>query len=1606
MIPRRVTDDFDEMDPIHGKLDEALNSYQFAALAALEQAVRDNEFTSELENDRDNPDRDNIDLDIGTSDDMRTDAVARSRRAASRLEKLVRRSAKLASRGDEVRKHVAFTTPQDAAALRSGILDVTTVTHASPVRQPPSVSDFTSMGYTTTIAKYKEARRQFIMLDRSFDKSKTKKVGKTQRVEHRVRKETETVEGDTMYLAVDASPKESSLSCAIVDDDVYYAIVDTGTTVSIATIKRRDMFETFNKKRTVTIAGFNNSKSKSSGSGTIAGFVRDVKGKRIPLRLPRVHEVPGAPHDLISVSNMKHHGFSFIFTPDESYMLTPDKEKVPMIEKGGLFWMRIKKAIGPAAQEVGQIQTANTVWHDEHELLNEVSTPNSGAADEPRAANARCVAWRCENCSMIRRAGVTNVPLDVMHRRLNHCNIDTIKRMAKNGALDVNVMGKTSPVCGVCETAKAHRRAVPKHREYEPEELKPFQRVWCDLKGKLDKDFWGNQYICTWTCEATRWSYVSFIAKKSDAKAEYKKFLEWVELNGFKVGNLNSDSGGEYTSSNGKLTVNHNAKVITEFEKISKAHKVQQNFTAPYTPEHNGVSERLNRTLVESGRALLIEAGIAKEFWSLAVKHLVYVKNRMYHSALTQGNCGASPYQSVFGKAPRFKQLRVFGCDAWKLDHHHRSGSWKRKAKKMIFVGISENKKGWVLLDPSTRKLTTTYHATFDEDMSNRRCALRDFDLRQAKAGAGASHDEARQAKLERCLYDDNAPLVDREVYKDFETSSIDENDDDDDDDEPPPPRQQRKRTGHHEQRAHGRAEEKESEEVDDDDDEPSPQRQQRKRTGHHNRGDPATPEFRGDRPSTRSSTTSSARSSTPPTSPASPTPRRPDVPTRRAAIGAPQGLDDDDYKFIRQAYENDLPLVFTQRNPKRHEKRSRTRYEKYKSALNLREAITRGATWDDIKWDFDRGWVDFTPTARSNHATIIDLMERQRMRTMNDNSSNLNYLTFEESIQQEYGLMASEVIEELSHREQRLLEQALEGQTLTEFAYSCAARIMIDEPLTVREAMASENASEWRAAMTKEIDMLTKFKCFGIVTQREALQHGKLVKSKWVFKVKYQQDGEVERFKARLVAKGFSQRPGQDYVDGETYSPVFSYSSLRTIVSKAANDDFQLDCWDLASSFVQQPLDVDHMYMVTPDGYPKTTTSGERTALHVRQSLYGLKQASRLLSDRLSSYLKSIGFKQLISDRCVFVKGHGREQLIAATWVDDIVLSSAKENKAGRRDFDKALRREFEMSPWTSGETDWLLNIKVTRDWDKGTIHLSQPQAIEKLAMKFNLTGREGRNPSIPMSPTLKLEKPAEKDIVPSSEFDYPSAVGGMLYLSLTARPDVAQSVGVLSRFMACPSQEHVKAAKQVIQYLYATKDMGITYTRGGSGSPHMDYEQEDGLQTYVHTRKSKTAIDDPMGDSFLMGSYADADLAGDIGTRKSTTGFCMVLNGGVINWSSKLQATVALSTAEAETIAGTETVKQVMHLRLFLRELGQEQREPSIVYEDNAAAIALGHGNEQSKRSKHYAIKVAFLNEKYKEGVFAYKKVSTKFEIADAFTKALPRDDFCRFRQWMGVT
>jgi hypothetical protein len=244
---------------------------------------------------------------------------------------------------------------------------------------------------------------------------------------------------------------------------------------------------------------------------------------------------------------------------------------------------------------------------------------------------------------------------------------------------------------------------------------------------------------------------------------------------------------------------------------------------------------------------------------------------------------------------------------------------------------------------------------------------------------------------------------------------------------------------------------------------------------------------------------------------------------------------------------------------------------------------------------------------------------------------------------------------------------------------------------------------------MDEEIGNLNQFGCFQKAPRSEALKHGRLVKSKWVFKVKYNDDNTVQRFRARLVAKGFTQVPGSDFY--ETYSPVFSYTSLRTIFAVAADKDLQLDQWDLKNSFIQQKLDVEHMYMECPDGYAKQMENGEPAAMHCLQSIYGLKQSSRLLHQRLSKFLRASGFKQLISDQCVYTKGTGNDQVIVCCWVDDIILASGRENHAARSWFDTSLRKEFVVSSWIPGvEASWILNMKVQRNRRRErSIYLSQ---------------------------------------------------------------------------------------------------------------------------------------------------------------------------------------------------------------------------------------------------------------------------------------------------------
>ena len=456
---------------------------------------------------------------------------------------------------------------------------------------------------------------------------------------------------------------------------------------------------------------------------------------------------------------------------------------------------------------------------------------------------------------------------------------------------------------------------------------------------------------------------------------------------------------------------------------------------------------------------MLHAASLSKEFWSLAVKHLAWIKNRVWHRALQiPGGPGASPFQVLYGRPPRLSMARTWGCDAWRLDHSHRSGSFEPKGKKGIFVGMSANRKGWVIFDPKTRTVRTTFHCSFDESLEGRRCALRDFELRQHKAGPGATADEERLARLEGQLYDKSVDLP-------FE----------DDLDMVP----------------HGAATHRQRAEQG------SPRVQHQK-----SRTDSNTCESTGDpigskicesdhraqdgRPNGKTSQDFGARAQQEAYDQHAQRQLEkqdnggrnqgehdvPHIPYRRAAIGQEQELSEEDANFLRFAFEHDMPCVLQQRNPKRAGSDSRVRYEKYKGAHTLRDVKRRGGTWADIVWDYARGYIDFNISGFASMEDFIQQRLYQRGIGLSpaagvDESLNLSIngqfgaLSLQESVQQDYAWMAMEHIETLSHRTQRILQKALGKQTLVQFAHCCASRIIIPEPLTVVEAMATALRSQ-----------------------------------------------------------------------------------------------------------------------------------------------------------------------------------------------------------------------------------------------------------------------------------------------------------------------------------------------------------------------------------------------------------------------------------------------------------------------------------------------------------------------------------------------------------------
>lgn len=496
-----------------------------------------------------------------------------------------------------------------------------------------------------------------------------------------------------------------------------------------------------------------------------------------------------------------------------------------------------------------------------------------------------------------------------------------------------------------------------------------------------------------------------------------------------------------------------------------------------------------------------------------------------------------------------------------------------------------------------------------------------------------------------------------------------------------------------------------------------------------------------------------------------------------------------------------------------------------------------------------------------------------------------------------------------------------------------------INVPETYEEAVTGLEKKNWKKAIEDELKSHEKNNTWNIVDRTPK----KPITCKWVFSIKKNKEGEIERYKARLCARGFSQIKGMDYK--ETFSPTSRYDSIRLILSIAAKENLEIEQFDVKTAFLYGDL-LEEIYMEVPEGVEADSSK----VCKLNKSLYGLKQSPRCWNKKFTLFLTTYGFKPCHADNCIFVGYFNNIQVLLIIYVDDGLLLS--ENKDILSVILNDLGNNFEIRTLK-------LNSFVGMEINKtpGRISISQRYYIESVIKKFNLT--EAKGCSTPVDVNVKLSKNEDENDTVNS-FPYREAVGALIFLSSVSRPDITYAVNLVSRYVSNPGAIHVNAVKRIIRYLITTKDVSIVYENGTE----------------------------------LIG-YSDSDFAGDIDSRKSNTGYLFLMNGGPVTWASRKQNTVALSTTESEYMAASDAAREILWLRQFLLDIGKPQNTVTLKI-DSQSAIKLIHNPVFHKRSKHIDVRYNFIREKVELKIINIEYVESSYQLADFLTKALPLSRF----------
>ncbi|OWZ16396.1 Integrase, catalytic core protein [Phytophthora megakarya] len=408
-----------------------------------------------------------------------------------------------------------------------------------------------------------------------------------------------------------------------------------------------------------------------------------------------------------------------------------------------------------------------------------------------------------------------------------------------------------------------------------------------------------------------------------------------------------------------------------------------------------------------------------------------------------------------------------------------------------------------------------------------------------------------------------------------------------------------------------------------------------------------------------------------------------------------------------------------------------------------------------------------------------------------------------------------------------------------------------------------------------------------------------------WRYRAKTDLDGYVHTLRSRLVGRGYSQVVGVNY-DLILFSPVARMVTFRVVIAVIVKLRLVLYEGDIDTAYLNASLQIRQ---------------------HLNQALHGLHESGAEWFAEVDKFLKSQGFHSTETEPCLYARYQEGLFSLIPLYVDDVVLAT---NSA---QYKTALFAAF----------DKKYGLK-----DGG----KEKYCSEVLEL-FGFDATHGS--ATPMETNAKFTSRTEDDEV--SSFDYRAVIGSLMYLATSKRPDIAFSVGYLSRFVSNTSKKHCGAVRQIMRYLVATKRQGTKFSGG----------------------KEK--------------------LADKI---NSIIGFVRTIIGGAVVWAARRQTITALSTAEAKCVAGFVAMAEVHGITNMLDEVLktiQIYTELTLGV-DNNAAITL---------AKHLltAVELVILNsEQITKGLLELYKVDDTHNLADMLTKALPMRSLAKYRDDIGMS